>query len=114
MNAVPLDGTELLSFAASLLVVIGTIVVLGWLYARNRAVGGGHGDAINIVASRALGSRERLLIVEVAGVQLLVGLTSSDVRTLHVFDAPVIEERALAEVSGFGGRLQSAIRRMRR
>ncbi len=114
MNAPPFDGTELLGFAASLLVVLGTIVALGWLYSRSKALGGGQGDAISIVASRALGSKERLLIVEVAGLQLLIGLTASDVRTLHVFDVPVVDKRALAEVSGFAGRLKSAIRQMRR
>ena len=73
----------------SMLVVVAAIVLLGWLYSRSRLVGGGAGDIINIVASRALGPKERLLIVEVADQQLLVGMTSTAVQTLHVFDEPV-------------------------
>ena len=56
MTTTPVGGSELLSFAASLIVVVGAIVLLGWLYSRSKLVGGGKSDVINIVASRALGT----------------------------------------------------------
>ena len=111
-------GSELLSLAASLLVVVGTIVVLGWLYSRSRLLGGAANDAINIVASRALGSKERLMVVDVGGKQLLVGMTATQVQTLHVFDAPVVDaEQAVAAgglAGGFAGRLKTALKEMKR
>lgn len=103
-----------MSFAASLIVVIGTIVVLGWLYSRSKVFGAGHNDAINVVASRAVGSKERLMVVEVAGTQLLVGMTASNVNTLHVFDAPIVDATDVAEVTGFASRLKSAFKEMKR
>ena len=111
-------GSELLNLAASLLVVIGTIVVLGWLYSRSKLSGGSASDAINIVASRALGSKERLVVVEVGGKQLLVGMTASELRTLHVFESPVVDAASGTNGSGltgnFAGRLKTALREMRR
>ena len=111
-------GSEVLSLAASLLVVIGTIVVLGWLYSRSKLLGGAANDAINIVASRALGSKERLMVVEIGGQQLLVGMTATQVQTLHVFDAPVVDAANAVSAGGFAGgfagRLKSALKEMKR
>ena len=111
-------GSELLSLIASLLVVIGTIVVLGWLYSRSKLFGGSSNEAINIVASRALGSKERLMVVEVGGQQLLLGMTATQVQTLHVFNAPVVDADNAVSAGGlsggFAGRLKSALREMKR
>ena len=106
-------GTELMSLAASLIVVVGVIVGFGWLYSRARAFGGGNSDVINVVASRPLGARERLLLVEIAGQQLLVGMTASQVQTLHVFDTPVTTPAASVP-PGFASRLKSALKEMRK
>lgn len=114
MTAATVGGSELLSFAASLIVVIGAIVVLGWFYSRSKVFGGGNNDTINVIASRAVGSKERLMVVEVAGTQLLVGMTASNVNTLHVFDAPIVNTANVSVVSGFAGRLKSVLKEMKR
>ena len=105
-------GTELLSLAASLIVVVGAIVGFGWLYTRARSLGGGNSDVINVVATRALGAKERLMLVEIAGQQLLVGMTASQVQTLHVFDTPVATSASVPP--GFASRLKSALKEMRK
>ena len=107
-------GPDLLGFAVSLIVVIAAIVALGWLYRRSRGFAAANTDAINVVATRALGAKERLMLVEVADKQLLVGMTASNVQTLHVFDAPVVKKPAVTEVAGFAGRLKFALKEMRR
>jgi flagellar protein FliO/FliZ len=101
-------GGDVVSLFVSMLLIIAVIVVLGWLYSRSRFIGGGSGDAIQIVASRALGAKERLLVVEVADQQLLVGMTASGVQTLHVFDKPIQIKNPTAEAGGFAGRLRNA------
>ena len=92
---------------------VAVILVLGWMYSRSRFVSGGASDLIGVVASRALGPKERLLIVDVAGQQMLIGMTSSTVQTLHVFDEPVSEPQAAAG-GGFAQRLSSAFTEMRK
>lgn len=101
---------------ASLLVVVGAVVAVGWLVSRSKMIGGANSDAISVVASRALGARERLLLIEIAGKQLLVGLTPGQLRTLHVFDEPAVRPNAgpAAAPTGFAGRLKSALQDVRR
>lgn len=109
-----LGGSDFLNMGVSMLFVVAVIVVLGWLYSRSRFVGGGSNDAINVVATRALGPKERLLIVEVADQQLLVGMTATAVQTLHVFDKPVTIAKSPNPPAGFATRLRAAVQEIGR
>ncbi|MDH5621680.1 MAG: flagellar biosynthetic protein FliO [Gammaproteobacteria bacterium] len=106
-------GGELLGMGVSMAVVIATILVLGWFYSRSRLAGSGASDLINVVATRALGPKERLIIVEIADHQLLLGLTSTSVQTLHVFDTPVVTVTEAAVRPGFAERLKAAVKEIR-
>ena len=110
MNNPVIDGGDILSLGASMLIVVAAVIALGWLYSRLRFSNGGSGDVINIVASRALGPKERLVLVEVADQQLLVGMTATQVQTLHTFDKPVISAPATEAAPGFADRLRMAVR----
>lgn len=109
-----IEGPEIVSMILSMLLVIAAVIALGWLYSRLRFTGGGAANVINVVASRGLGPKERLLLVEVGGQQLLVGMTASSVQTLHAFERPVATEVATPAGSqdafGFAERLRSAVR----
>jgi len=105
-------GGELLGMGISMLVVVAAILVLGWFYSRSRLASTGASDVINIVATRALGPKERLLVVEVAEQQLLIGMTSTTVQTLHVFEQPIRVDDSAPANSGFGARLRSALKEM--
>ncbi len=110
MNNPVIDGGDILSLGASMLIVVAAVIALGWLYSRLRFSNGGSGDVINIVASRALGPKERLVLVEVADQQLLVGMTATQVQTLHTFDKPVVSAPAAEAAPGFADRLRMAVR----
>lgn len=81
----------------SLVLVIGLILALGWLAKRmpgmQRGAATGH---LKVVASIALGPRDRAVVVDVAGTQLLLGVGPGGVRTLHALDTPL----PVAEASG--------------
>ena len=106
-----IGGADVVSMILSTLVVVAAIVALGWVYSRSKFAVSGSRDVINIVSSRALGTKERLLLIEVADQQLLVGMTASQVQTLHVFDKPVVDTTA-PEIapSSFAERLRSTMR----
>ena len=108
-NAV-ISGPDFVSLIVSLSLVVGTVIVLGWLYSRLRFTGNGAGNVIHVVASRGLGPKERLLLVEVGNQQLLLGITASSVQTLHTFERPVAAAEAISEAPGFAARLRSALR----
>jgi len=103
-----IGGGEILSLGASMIIIVGIIVVLGWFYSRSRFMAGGASDVINVVASRPLGPKERLMVVEVAGQQLLVGMTAAGVQTLYVLDKPVHVPAKDNGPAGFAGRLRAA------
>jgi len=104
-----IGGGDVLGVGISMFIVVAVIIVLGWLYSRSRIVGGGASGVINVIASRALGPKERLLVVEVADQQLLVGMTATAVQTLHVFEKPVCVAEESDKSIGFAGRLHKAL-----
>lgn len=104
-----IETPEVLSVGLSMLVIVGTVLGLGWLYSRARLGTGGAGNVIDVVASRGLGTKERLLLIEVGGKQLLVGVTAQSMTTLHAFDEPVAAEIGEAESTGFASRLKAAV-----
>ena len=105
-------GGDILGLGVSMFIVVAVILVLGWLYSRSRFIGGGGSDAITIVATRALGPKERLLVIEVADQQLLVGMTATADQTLHVFHKPVCGPAEAGSPVGFGSRLRSAVQEL--
>ncbi|PAV27369.1 flagellar protein FliO/FliZ [Tamilnaduibacter salinus] len=101
---------SLLTLGASLVAVIAVIIGCAWLIRRMNGMTGVNHHAMKVVSVLAVGSRERIALVEVGGTQILVGITPSAIRTLHVFDEPVVESRSMAD-SDFARRLQSMIGR---
>lgn len=110
MTSPVISAPDIVSLAVSLVVVVAAVVGLGWLYSRMRFSGGGSGELINVVASRALGPKERLLLVQVDDQQLLVGITATQIRTLHSFDKQVVVDEVVIDSPGFADRLKTAIR----
>lgn len=74
----------------SLLLVVGLILGLGWLAKRLPGLQRGAGSGqLKVVASVALGPRDRAVVVDVGGTQLLLGVGSGGVRTLHRLEQPL-------------------------
>lgn len=109
----PLGSGDVFSVGASLIVVVAAILLCGWLWSRGQRLRGGAGGVFDIVASQALGPRERILVIEIAGRQLVLGMTASQINTLHVFDEPVVQTEVRGNGwsdSAFAGRLRAALR----
>ncbi|MDX1268083.1 MAG: flagellar biosynthetic protein FliO [Oceanisphaera sp.] len=93
------------SWALSSVLVIGVILVLGWLLRRLRGaslLGGSR--QLNIVASLALGQRERLLVVQVGKEQWLLGVTAQQISGLGKLEQPLAPEQATSLLSKQGVR----------
>ncbi|MDO3385050.1 flagellar biosynthetic protein FliO [Gilvimarinus sp. SDUM040013] len=82
---------QLLTVLLSLCLVVAIIFVLSWLV-RRIGMGGGfmaRSAPIKVTASMALGTRERLVVVEVGGKHLLLGVTAQSIQLLQEFDEPI-------------------------
>ncbi|CAD5202256.1 Flagellar biosynthesis protein FliO [Pseudomonas sp. FEN] len=81
---------QLTQLVLGLLLVLGIIFVLAWLLRRVQQVGpGGKAQVIELIGSRALGPRDRLVLVQVGNEQILLGLTPGTITPLHVLKEPV-------------------------
>ncbi|MHC6226628.1 flagellar biosynthetic protein FliO [Pseudomonas sp. X10] len=82
-------GGQLAQLVFGLLLVIGLIFLLAWLLRRVQGVSPRGGQVIEILGSRAIGSRDRLLLVQVGKEQILLGHTPGSIQALHVLAEPV-------------------------
>ncbi|CAH0132849.1 flagellar biosynthetic protein FliO [Pseudomonas mediterranea] len=81
---------QLVQLVLGLLLVLGVIFLLAWLLRRVQQAGPtGKGQVIDIVGSRALGPRDRLVLVQVGNEQILLGLSPGTITALHVLKEPV-------------------------
>jgi len=106
-NAPDTLGT-VVSLGLGLLAVVAVIYGCAWLIRRMNGMTGMNNNAIKVVSVLAIGARERIALVEVGGQQILLGITPSTIRTLQVFDEPVVES-AGAPSGEFARRLQGMI-----
>lgn len=98
----------MLSLGGGLLAVIAIIYGCAWIIRRMNGMTGMNNQAIKVVSVMALGARERIALIDVSGTQILVGITPSAIRTLHVFDEPVVTP-GQGSSSEFARRLQGMI-----
>lgn len=74
----------------ALILVVSLILGLCWLARRMPGFGRvAGGNALRVVASLALGPRERVVVVEVGGTQLLLGVGQGGMRHLHTLAEPL-------------------------
>ncbi|PPT42184.1 flagellar biosynthetic protein FliO [Xanthomonas arboricola] len=73
----------------ALLLVLALIVGLGWLLKRMPGSGFRSTEGLRVVTSLAVGAKERVVVVEVNGQQLLLGVTAGGINTLHTLSEPL-------------------------
>ena len=84
-----LDTGHVLSVLLGLLAVLAIIAVLAWALRHLFRVGVGAEGLVRVLGSTSLGARERVVLLQVGGEQVLVGVAPGRVQTLHVLDEPV-------------------------
>lgn len=104
------SSTHLASVAMGLVFIVALILVLGWFLRRFNQGGLFNNSSIKIIASLPLGTRERLAVVDVGGQQLLLGITATQINTLHVFNEPILAPGDTSPAaSDFGKKLMTLL-----
>jgi flagellar protein FliO/FliZ len=78
----------LLRVSIALLVVLAAVLGTAWLAKRLRGFSAAGNGGLEILSQLPLGARERAVLIRVGDRQLLLGVGSGGVRTLHVLDSP--------------------------
>ena len=73
----------------ALLAVLALIVGLGWVLKRMPGSGFKPAEGLRVVASLNVGAKERVVVVDVNGEQLLLGVTAGGINTLHRLPEPL-------------------------
>ena len=76
----------------SLLLVLGIVFAAAWLTRRLRGFGRFGNGALQVVTEISVGTKERVVLVQVGKQQLLLGVAPGRVNTLHVLDEPVVSQ----------------------
>lgn len=84
------NASSLLQAGFGMLLVLGLIFLLAWLARRFGVQRLGASSAISVISSAAVGTRERVVVVQVAGTWLVLGVTSAQVNVLHTLPAQTI------------------------
>ncbi|MGX9456337.1 flagellar biosynthetic protein FliO [Photobacterium damselae subsp. damselae] len=88
MNTAP--DLNIATTLASLLLVIGLIFLLAWLVKRMQVTGfKGRQQELQIVSQLAVGTKERIALVQVGQEQVLVGITAHNISLLTKLEHPV-------------------------
>lgn len=73
----------------SLLLVLAAVFAAAWVVRRLRGFGKFNNGALQVVTEIAVGTKERVVLIQVGNQQLLIGVAPGRVSTLHVLPEPV-------------------------
>lgn len=94
----------LLQAGLGLAFVVATIFGCAWLARRFGLQQTGSGRLLKVVASAMVGQRERVVVVEVGGQWLVLGVAAGQVRALHNMPAQTLPDAGAAPATqGFSG-----------
>jgi flagellar protein FliO/FliZ len=94
----------------ALALVLGFILLCAWLARRVSPALHGDGHWLRIIASRAVGPKERVVVVAVQDTWLVLGVAAGQVSKLHELPAPAGTPSPDTAEQGFASRFARALR----
>lgn len=85
----PGTSSMILQVVISMVLVLIMIVGAAWFFRRISSLTGLAPQAIRVVGGLSLGARERMVLVEVGGEQLLVGVSPGRINLIHILNNPL-------------------------
>ncbi len=91
-NVTNVSTTSLIQMIIALVFVLVAILLLGWFSKRMVGSSRGSGGRIKILSGASVGSREKVVLIQVGKEQMLIGVAPGNVNKLHHFEEPVVED----------------------
>ncbi len=85
----PLSTSYLMKLTGGLLLVVAVIFILAWFVKRLNLTQHSQNAALKVVAGLSLGTRDRIVVLQVGGEQVLLGLTPGRIEKLHILAEPL-------------------------
>lgn len=103
-----------LATLGKLAVALIIVLIVFWAFAKfmkQMQVGqGGAHSGLKVIGALSLGQRERVVVVQAGTEQLVLGVTSSAINTLHVLETPMSATDS-PELGDFKQKLSAALKR---
>ena len=95
------SGTSVIQVILSLAFVIVLIYAVAWYVRRMQLTTAGAGQSMRVVSALSVGTREKVVLVQVGEEQLLLGVAPGRVNLLRQFDGVAIENKTSGLRSSF-------------
>ncbi|MES2823876.1 MAG: flagellar biosynthetic protein FliO [Pseudomonadota bacterium] len=107
------SASQLASLVGGLMLILGLIYGLSWFVKRFSQGGFMQNSTIKMLSALPLGARERIMLVDVGGKQILLGITATTINALHVFAEPVVNapQNATPAASDFSQKLMAILQK---
>jgi flagellar protein FliO/FliZ len=89
LNADPMSGSYLMQLVIGLFIVVLCILVLAWFAKKMNRFHSLADGSLKVIGGLSMGSRERVVLLQVGEEQLLLGISPGRINTLHVLDTPL-------------------------
>ena len=96
----PISSPYLMKLTGGLVLIVAIIFLLAWLVKRFNLNQQASGGLIRVVAGLSIGTRDRIVLLQVGDEQILVGLTPGRIEKLHTLAQPL--EAAASEQADAG------------
>ncbi len=85
----PISSPYLLKLTGGLMLVVAAIFALAWLVRKFNLNQQSHSGLIRIIAGLSVGTRDRIVLLQIGEEQILIGLTPGRIEKLHTLVTPL-------------------------
>ena len=106
----PMSGSYLMQLVLGLIVVVLCIIALAWFARKMNSFQSLADDSLKIISTISMGTRERIVLLQVGEEQILVGVSPGQINKLHVLNKPIekmVGSQGGATGKGFSGKFKS-------
>jgi len=96
----PMSSPYLLKLTGGLILIVALIFLLAWLVRKFNLNQQSHSGLIRIIAGLSIGTRDRIVLLQIGEDQILVGLTPGKIEKLHTLSQPLDVPGETSTVSG--------------
>ena len=107
----PLSTSYLMKLTGGLILVVAAIFCLAWLLKRLKLTQHSQHGLLKIVAGLPLGTRDRIIVLQVGEEQLLLGLSPGRIENLHTLTTPLVDQADEHAMTPFAEKLQGLLNR---
>lgn len=110
-NVDPMSSSYMIQLTAGLIAVVALIFLIAWILKRFNFSQQAHSGVLRVIAGLPLGTRDRLVLLQVGEEQILLGLSPGRIEKLHTLSEPVPVEASGAMASPFGRKINDLMKK---